>query len=57
MTCENDSGSTPKMSHDIAAEINRAETIIVPHLQHLGLMEDPDAFTKPILDFLERVAK
>lgn len=54
MTCENDSGSTPKMAHDIAAEIDGAETIIVPHLQHLGLMEDPHAFTKPILDFLER---
>ena len=55
MTCENDSGSTPQMSHDIAAEIAGSQTIIVPHLQHLGLMEDPDAFTTPILTFLERV--
>lgn len=54
ITCENDSGSTPKMSHDIASEIEGAETLIVPYLQHLGLMEDPDAFTTPILDFLER---
>ncbi len=54
MTCENDSGSTPKMSYDIAAEIEGAETIIVPHLQHLGLMEDPKAFTCPICEFLER---
>lgn len=52
MTCENDSGSTPKMSHDIAAEIDGAETIIIPQLQHLGLMEDPAAFTIPITNFL-----
>jgi len=54
ITCENDSGSTAAMSHDIAAEIASAETIIIPKLQHLGLMEDPDVYTKPILDFLER---
>ena len=55
MTCENDSGSTPKMSRDIAAEIEGAEVTIVPNLQHLGLMEDPSAFTKPILKFLEGI--
>ena len=55
MTCENDSGSTPKMSHDIAAEINGSETLIAPQLQHLGLMEDPDAFTTPILKFIESI--
>ncbi|NNK78082.1 MAG: alpha/beta fold hydrolase, partial [Litoreibacter sp.] len=54
MTCENDSGSTPAMSHAIASETDGAQTIIVPRLQHLGLMEDPDAFTTPILDSLER---
>ena len=56
MTSENDSGSTPAMAHDIAAEIPGAETIIVPRLQHLGLMEHPDAFTKPILHFLGKHA-
>jgi len=54
ITCENDTGSTPKMSHDIANEIAGSQTIIIPKLQHLGLMEDPDAFTNPILKFLER---
>ena len=54
MTCENDTGSTPKMSHDIAAEIDGAEVIIVPELQHLGLMEKPALFTKPIVEFLQR---
>lgn len=54
MTCENDSGSTPKMSHDIAAEINGAATIIVPNRQHLGLLEDPQAFTDPLVWFLDQ---
>ena len=54
MTCENDSGSTPAMSHAIAAEIAGSETIIIPNLQHLGLLEDPAAFTGPVVDFLDR---
>lgn len=55
MTCENDSGSTPAMSQAIAKEIQGAELIVVPRLQHLGLMEDPAAFTGPILAFLKRI--
>jgi len=54
MTCENDTGSTPDMSREIAKEISGSETIIVPHLQHLGLLEKPDLFTQPIVEFLER---
>lgn len=54
MTCENDSGSTPTMSHAIAAEIPGAQTQIVPTLQHLGLMEDPTAFSGPTIEFLKR---
>jgi (E)-2-((N-methylformamido)methylene)succinate hydrolase len=54
MTCEHDSGSTPSMSHAIASEIEGAETVIVPGLQHLGLIERPDLFTQPILRFLEK---
>ncbi|WP_420862878.1 alpha/beta fold hydrolase [Algirhabdus cladophorae] len=53
MTCENDTGSTPAMSHAIAAQIPEAQTKIIPHLQHLGLMEDPQAFAVPIREFLE----
>jgi len=54
MTCEHDSGSTPKMAHDIAGEIIGAETIIVPELQHMGLAEQPDFFIAPIKLFLEK---
>jgi len=59
MTCENDSGSTPAMAEAIAAEIvntNGSSTPcrIVPRLRHLGLMEEPDAFTQPIVQFLNK---
>lgn len=57
MTCAEDSGSTPAMSHAIAAEIPGADTLIVPGLRHLGLMEDPVAFTDPVLSFLERTVR
>jgi len=44
MTCAKDSGSTPAMSEAIAAEITGAQTVIVPELQHLGLIEQPRIF-------------
>ena len=56
MTCAHDSGSTPAMSHAIAAEIAGAECVIVPGLQHLGLIERPDLFTAEIRGFLARSA-
>lgn len=52
ITCENDSGSTPKMCLGIASEIVGARSIIVPGLQHMGLVEKPDLFIDPILKFL-----
>ena len=55
MTCENDSGSTPSMAFAIASEIDDAETIIVPQLQHLGMLEQPALFVDPIARFLLRV--
>jgi pimeloyl-ACP methyl ester carboxylesterase len=54
ITCEHDSGSTPAMSRAIASEIEGAETLIVPGLQHLGLIERPELFIQPILRFLTR---
>ncbi len=53
MTAEHDSGSTPAMSHAIASEIAGAETIIIPGLQHMGLVEDVDAFAALIEKFLK----
>jgi pimeloyl-ACP methyl ester carboxylesterase len=57
ITCENDSGSTPEMSHAIAAEIAGTETIIIPALQHMGLTEQPKAFTAPLLAFLDKTVQ
>ena len=54
MTAENDSGSTPAMAHAIASEIEGAETIVVPRLQHMGLVEAPASFTDSILRFLDK---
>ncbi len=54
LTSENDTGSTPGMSRAIASEIPGAELTIIPHYQHLGLMEDTRAFADPVLRFLKR---
>lgn len=55
MTCENDSGSTPKMSWAIAGEMGEADVVIVPELQHLGLIEQPELFAGAVGKFLGRV--
>lgn len=52
ITCENDSGSTPKMCLGIASEIKGAQALIIPGLQHMGLVEKPDLFIDLILKFL-----
>jgi pimeloyl-ACP methyl ester carboxylesterase len=55
MTCARDSGSTPAMANAIAREIPDAEAIIVPDLQHLGLIEAPDIFADILLGYLGRI--
>ena len=55
MTCAHDSGSTPAMSQAIASEIEGAETIIVPELQHMGLVEEPMLFAEPVRTFLDNL--
>lgn len=52
VTTENDTGSTPAMAEQIAAEINGALCHIIPGLQHLGLMEQPGKFMTIIDNFL-----
>jgi pimeloyl-ACP methyl ester carboxylesterase len=56
ITSANDTGSTPDMSVAIAVEIETAELSIVPDLQHLGLLEQPQAFTQTVIDFLRKLA-
>ncbi len=53
MTCENDSGSTPAMSEAIGSEVSGSSVIIVPELQHMGLVEQPLLFLEPMLEFLD----
>jgi pimeloyl-ACP methyl ester carboxylesterase len=55
MTCEHDSGSTPQMSLAIASEIEGAEVVIVPQLQHMGLVENAPFFVNAIAEFLESI--
>ncbi|MCP4874820.1 MAG: alpha/beta fold hydrolase [Gammaproteobacteria bacterium] len=57
MTCENDSGSTPAMSQTIASEIQGAEMIVVPGLQHMGLVENSSFFISALVEFLEELPK
>ncbi|MEM9603585.1 MAG: alpha/beta fold hydrolase [Pseudomonadota bacterium] len=56
MTCEHDSGSTPAMSEAIGQEIAGSTVRVVPALQHIGLVEQPDAFTAPTLAFLNALS-
>ena len=53
MTCEHDSGSTPAMSQAIASEIDGAQVIIVPELQHMGLSENTSFFITALSEFVE----
>ncbi|MGI9346386.1 MAG: alpha/beta fold hydrolase [Gammaproteobacteria bacterium] len=53
ITSENDRGSLPSMAFAIAHEIDGAQTVIVPRLQHMGLVEEPSAFIAPLLHFLD----
>ena len=54
ITCENDRGSTPGMAQDIASDIADANILVVPGLQHLGLLEQPARFLGPMLKFLQK---
>ena len=55
MTCEHDSGSTPDMSKNISADISESKLQIVPKLQHMGLVEEPELFQQPIVSFLKSI--
>ena len=55
ITSENDSGSTPDMAATIAGEIDQVEICIVPELKHLGLIEQPQSFTLPVIEFFRKL--
>lgn len=55
MTAGDDFGSTQAMARGIASEIPGAETIVVPGLRHMGLIENPPVFIAPVSRFLDAV--
>ncbi len=56
MTADQDFGNGPEMARAIAAEIVGAETVVLPGLRHMALMEDPQSTNAALLSFLGRVA-
>lgn len=54
MTGENDFGNTVAMTRTLAASISGAQALIVPRLRHMGLMEEPAAFSVHLASFLRR---
>ena len=54
IAADQDHGNSPAMAHAIAAEIAGAETVILPNLRHMALMEDPAATNAALLGFLDR---
>ena len=52
LTCAHDTGSTPAMANAIAEQLGAPAPHIIPDLQHLGLLERPDLFLPPLLNFL-----
>ena len=55
LTGEHDTGSTPGMAMAIAEQTDAEPAHVVAGFQHLGLLEDPLAFTAPVMDFLTRM--
>ena len=53
MTGGEDHGNSPGMARRMAEMIPGARCEIVPGLRHMGLAEDPEAFNRPLLDFLK----
>ena len=41
--------------HQLLDEIDQAEICIVPKLKHLGLIEQPQSFTLPVIEFFRKL--
>jgi len=52
-TAENDRGSTPAMTEQMASEIPGARVAIMSGLRHMPTAEAPDTVTRHLLDFLD----
>ena len=52
MTGDEDYGNSVEMSRAIAAEIPGSETVILKGLRHMAMVEAPERFNAPLLQFL-----
>lgn len=57
LTGDEDYGNGPDMTKAIAAEIKGSEVIILNGLRHMALAECPERVNRPLVAFLNRVAK
>lgn len=57
ITGDQDHGNSPEMSHAIAADIPGAQTLILPGLRHMALMEAPAAVNTPLRAFLDALPR
>jgi pimeloyl-ACP methyl ester carboxylesterase len=55
ITGDEDYGNGPEMTLAIAAEIQGAQSVILPRLRHMALAEDPAAMNAPIGAFLDQL--
>lgn len=54
VTGDQDFGNGPEMTHAIAAEVAGAQTLILPGLRHMALMEAPALTNAALLSFLAK---
>jgi pimeloyl-ACP methyl ester carboxylesterase len=57
VTGDLDHGNSPAMTLAIAAEIPGAQSLILPGLRHMALMEDPAALSIPLRAFLDALPR
>ncbi len=57
VTGDQDHGNSPAMAHAIAADIPGAQTLILPGLRHMALMQDPAALNTPLRAFLDALPR
>ena len=57
MTGEDDFGNSPKMTQRIAKLIPDARAEIISGLKHMGLVENPEAFSSRLISFFQEVCR
>ncbi|MHB8869114.1 MAG: alpha/beta fold hydrolase, partial [Thermoleophilia bacterium] len=55
MVGADDPGTTPAAARAIQERISGAELVVIESASHLSNLEQPEAFNRALLDFLERI--